>query len=223
VFAAGFWALPMGAGLYEWPCINGRLASKRIVLRKALVLPAQITFAKVSAKGSEGGISEGDQIARSFYDAVIAELAQRGVEVLPDPLTTAKDDAARYAVADLQARFDNVALQVRRKPIHVEKGEFTLGDRVAKFEPGAAADVLVFLRGTGQTLTPARMAIAVATGNGATQFRGDVTLVDAKTGEVLAFLRFNRSRDMTQKTGERFAQNMRRALHDVPLPMPPAR
>jgi hypothetical protein len=88
---------------------------------------------------------------------VAAELAQRGVEVLPDPLSNARDDAARYAVADLQARFDNVAVQVRKKPTHVDKGAFTLGDRVAKFEPGAPADVLVFLRASCRSRDAGRL------------------------------------------------------------------
>jgi len=104
----------------------------------------------------------------------------------------------------------------------VARGGFTLGDRVAKFEPGAAADVLVFLRGSGQVATVARTVIALATLRfPETEFRGEVTFVDAKTGEVLMFARFTRFRDMTTKTDERFTQTLRQALHDVPLPLPP--
>jgi hypothetical protein len=208
----------------EWPHVNEKLTSREVTIRKAVLLPAQVSFNKVGARGSEGGIPEADQIGASLYSAVSKELSLRGIEVLPNPLEQAKDDAAKYAIADLQARYDNVAVQVRRKPGRVAKGRFTLSDRVAKFEPGAAADTLVFIRGAGLMFTPGRKAIALATWGWAglvSQFRGEVAFVDAKTGEVLAFIRFSRSRDMTRKADERFRQGLREVLHDVPLPLPP--
>lgn len=208
----------------EWPRVNEKLKSKKVAIRKAVLLPAQVTFNIVGFKGVEGGIPERGRISGSFYLAVAKELSHRGIEVLPNPLEQAKDDAAKYAIADLQARFDNVEVQVRRKPGSVAKGRFTLGDRVATFEPGAAADTLVFIRGTGRKLTPGGEVIAFAIGGVhgmLPQFRGEVTFVDAKTGEVLALIRFSSSEDMTEKSDERFSQVLREALHDVPLPLPP--
>jgi hypothetical protein len=207
-----------------WPYVNKKLTSKSVIIRKAVLLPAQVAFSKVGVKGTEGGLPQGEQLGESFYAAVSKEMALRGIEVLPNPLEQAKDDAAKYAIADLQARYDNVRVQVRKRPGRVEKGQVTLDDRVAKFEPGAAADILVFIRGTGTVLTPGRKAIGLATWNWfslMSQFRGEVTFVDAKTGEVLAFLRFMDDRDMTQKSDERFRRSLREALHDVPLPLPP--
>ena len=218
-------AVPAAAGIHfdGYPHLNRKLTSNRVAIRKAIVLPAEVTFEEIGTRGSEGGLPEAGQIGKSFYTAAVRELAARGVEVLPNPLEQARDDGARYAVADLQSRFNNIRVQLNKKPGQVEKGRYTLGERAVKFEPGAAADALVFLRGTGIKLTPGRTALGVAMmGWGVSpEFRGDITLVDAKTGEVLAYLRFNRSRDMTVKTGDRFADNVRRALHDVPLPAPP--
>ncbi|HXB74821.1 MAG TPA: hypothetical protein VNY05_41705 [Candidatus Acidoferrales bacterium] len=210
----------------QFPHVNRKLTARGVTIHKAVLLPAQVTVNKIGVKGAEGGVPQAEQIGGSFYSAVSTELALRGIEVLPNPLEQAKDDAARYAIADLQARYDNVGVQVRRRPGSVEKGRFTLGDGVAKFEPGAAADILVFIRGTGHVLTSARKAIGLAEWNWIgmgrmSQFRGEVTFVDAKTGEVLALIRFARGRDMTVKSGERFSQSLREALHDVPLPLPP--
>jgi hypothetical protein len=207
----------------QWPRVNEKLKARKVIIRKAVLLPAQVAFNKVGTRGPEGGTPEADQIGASLYSAVSKELSRRGVEVLPNPLEEAKSDAAKYAVANLQARYDSVGVQVRRKPDRVAKGRFTLGDQVAKFEPGAAADALVFIRGAGLILTSARRAIALATGNWflMSQFFGEVAFVDAKTGEVLVFVRFTLYRDATRKSDERFSQSLRRALRDVPLPLPP--
>jgi hypothetical protein len=204
----------------ERPRISGQLASGQVAIRKALVLPAEVSFNKVGVKGSDGGIPEGDRIAEKLFLSVCEQLRARGVEVLPDP-RAATDDRARYALADLQARYDNVAVQIRRKPPRVDKNGFTLGDGVAKFEPGTAADVLVFLRGTGGSASRARQAMALAGVGGLSEFRGEVAIVDARTGAVLAFVRFIRARNMTQNTEERLAKNIQDALHDVPLPVGP--
>ena len=210
----------------QWQHVNKKLTSRQIAIRKVVLLPAQVSLNRIGTRGAEGGIAEGDQIAASFYAAVSKELSSRGVKVLPNPLGQAADDTAKYAVADLQIRYDSVAVQLRRKPGRVEKGAFTLGDRVAKFEPGGAADALVFIRGYGQVFTPGRKALAVMIGSPLSfieQFHGEVTLADSKTGEVLAFVRFVLLRNMTANTDPRLSRTLRLTLHDVPLPLPPLR
>jgi hypothetical protein len=221
---AGLWT----AGAVEWPKypaerprVSGKLASGQVAIRKALVMPAQVRFDKRGIKGSEGGIPEGDQIAEKLFLAVCEQLRARGVEVLPDPRSAAADDAARYALADLQARYDNVAVQIRRKPPRVDKDGFTLGDGVAKFGPGTAADILVFLRGDGTSASRARQAMTMVGVGGLSEFRGEVGIVDARTGAVLAFVRFIRARNMTKNTEERLGKNIQDALYDVPLPVGP--
>jgi hypothetical protein len=117
-------------------------------------------------------------------------------------------------------------VQLAKKPGGVEKGRYTLGDRVAKFEPGAGADALVFLRGAGYLPTPGRRAVAVVTFDlpgAAAMFQGDLTCVDAKTGEVLVFIRFIRARNITVNTEDRFTENMRISLQHVPFPLPPVK
>jgi hypothetical protein len=221
--------LLLGVMAYQaaaWPYLNPKVTSGKAAIRKAVVLPAQVTLTRIGAKGPEGGLPEADQIADAFYSAVAEELSHRGVEVAPNPLRNAKDDADRYTVADLQSRSDTVRVQIVKKPTGVEKGRYTLGDRVGKFEPAAGSDALVFLRGQGYLPTPGRKAVAIVLVNpfaATPTFHGDLTFVDAKTGEVLAFVQFTRTRNMTQKTEDRFAETLRISLQHVPFPLPPGK
>jgi len=222
-------ALLVSGAIYQaaaWPWLNPKVKAGQITIAKLVILPARVSFERTGAKGHEGGTQETDHIADAFYNAVSAELSRRGVHVASNTHDGADDDAARYAIADLQSRYDTIRVQLAKKPAGVEKGRYTLGDRVARFETGAEVDTLVFLRGQGYLPTPGRKAVAVATLNpfaAAPIFQGDLTFVDAKTGEVLVFLRFIRNRNMTEKTEDRFSETLRLALHDVPLPLPPGK
>jgi hypothetical protein len=215
-----------GNAFAAWPRLNDKLTAKdgKLTIRKVVILPAQVTFEKVGAKGSESSLPEGEQMAANFYSAVSKELAARGLAVLPNPMAEAKDDAARYAIADLQAKYDNIAVQLRRKSKRVKKGGFTLGDRVATFEPGAAADTLVFIRGTGVTFTKGRQAIGLATWNVFSvlaHFTGELAFVDARTGEVLAFVWFVSDPHISEKSQLHLANDLRNAIEPIPLPLPP--
>jgi hypothetical protein len=196
----------------EAPHVNVKLKGRSSTVRKALVLPALITFGKVGWNGDQSSFADSD------------EIASRGVEVLPNPMEAAPDDAARFAVVDLQSRYDNVAFQMHRSLGKVEKGGLTLGDRVATFGPGSNADVLVFLRGAGRVSSTARKAITLASKwMPETSFRGEILLVDARIGEILFFVRFLHYANVARKTEQHFAESVHRVMHDIPLPLPPAR
>src|ERR1700693_1670283 len=66
-------------------------------------------------------------------------------------------------------------------------------NRVARFAPALGFDALVFIGGRGQSRLP------VATFSLAA-FTIEVSLVDDRTGEVLAFVRFGLVRDVTHNT-----------------------
>jgi len=198
----------------EWPRISPKLKDKQVTIHKVVVLPAQVAYKKITFKGVEGGTEESDQIATSLCTAVTKELGVRGVDVLPNPLDAARTDTERYAIADLQTRYDTVSVQLRKNPGWVDHGRITLDDRVARFAPGSGSDALVFVRGSGANRAPMGSLSMMP-------FRAEVTFVDAKTGEVLAFVRFGVYRDVANKTDERLMHGLREAMHDVPLPAPP--
>ena len=99
-----------------------------------------------------------------------------------------KDTDLKYAVADLQKRFDEMFPQLQKKPKDIRKGRFTMGDEVAKLNPGGAADALVFVRGFGQVTTGGKAFLSALAG--AAAYSGTVyhiVVVDARTGSVLYY------------------------------------
>jgi len=208
--AGAIFALPVHA---EWPYFGPSLKTGRVALHKVVILPAQFAYKVIGLKGVKGGTEEGEQIGVNLASAVAAELARRGVEILPSPRDAAKTDSEKYAIADLETRYDTVGLLIRKKPGLIREGRLTLDDRVAGFAPGTGADALVFLRGHGE----ARQPIGAF---GTADLHIDVAFVGAKTGEVLGLVRFGIY--LSHKEIEnRLASGFREALHDLPLPLPP--
>jgi len=198
----------------QWPRINPKLKTGQIAIHAVLVLPAQVEYQIASLKDVHAGTQQADKVSASLYSAVCKELSLRGVSILKNAAEDAKTDAERYAMADLQSRYDTVAIQMRRKPGLVDRGNITLDDRVARFAAGAGSDALVFMRANGVNRRPFG---SLKYGSGLVE----VTFVDAKSGEVLALIRFSLMRDLTINTDERLTRGFREALHDVPLPLPP--
>lgn len=198
----------------ELPRVNQKLKTNQATIRKAVVLPVLVEYRKAGLHGVEGGAEDSDRIADELYGIVRAELAARGVEVAPNPLESARTEPERAAVAALQARYDTVAVQLRKQRRFVERGRLTLDDRVARFAPAAGSDTLVFVRGRGVRRV---LVSSLAT----TSFDVEVSLVDARSGEVLAFLVYSSVRDVAKRPKKGLVTGLRRALTRVPLPVPP--
>jgi hypothetical protein len=215
VAASFILASPLGA---EWPLISPDLKTGRVTLHKVLVLPAQIDYKVIGFKGvKERTEEEGERIAAKLYAVVSAELSARGVTVLPNPQESAKTDGERYAIADLQARYDAFGFQLRKKPGLIQQGKVTLDDRVAGFAPSQNTDALVFLRGYGNVREPVGSRIVSAGG-----FHISVGFVSSKTGEVLGLVRFTPG--FAHPDSEvRLAGDFRESLHDLPLPLGPTK
>ncbi|HUA64126.1 MAG TPA: hypothetical protein VML19_35610 [Verrucomicrobiae bacterium] len=207
-----FWGLMVAACIplarAQHPYLNKQLASKQVVIHRALVLPAMVDFTKLTLTGAEGRYANAERISAAFYAALCRELAARGVEVLPDPMGAAKTDAEKFAVVELQTRYDTVSLQLQKHPGWVKEGRVTLDDRVARFAPGAGADALVFVR--DHTVQK-----ALGTGDSVSE----VTFVDTKTGEVLAYVVFYPAVSASKDT--HIASDLHNAMHNLPLPLPP--
>jgi len=202
--------------------VHPRLQAGRLAIGKVVLLPPEIEFMRVGVKGPEGNSTESDQLARSLYSVLASELAARGVTVLPNPMASATSEA-KYAIANLQARYDSVRTQVSRKPTRVDDGHVTLGDGVATFEPAHGADALVLVRGAATQATKAKTAALLIGFGAVSSFQGDIGFVDARTGEVLVWTRINRLGDVSQDPADRLVNCTRNALRDVPLPAPAAR
>ncbi len=168
------------------------LKSGKKSIKNVLILPPETTLVKSGMKGSEPLVAESQAWGSGLSSVVAHKLSAKGFHVLEDPFTTAALDQnpdLKYALADLQARYDKLQVLLQKKPKDVRKGRFTLGDEVANFSPGAAADVLVFARAKGVLPTTGLKTFVVLTGMGITYSHAsvDISIVDAQTGTVLYF------------------------------------
>jgi hypothetical protein len=146
---------------------------------------------KHGVKGTEGMGKEAEEANTEMNAGVSAALTARGFSV-ETPFTEdalKSNDELRYAVADVQRRFDEIAIQLYKKHKDVRKGRFTLGDSVAVLNTKGTADALVIVRATGEKETKGKSfmtggLIGMAMSGNAT-FQSRVALVDAKNGDIL--------------------------------------
>jgi hypothetical protein len=186
------WCAPLDGAQFEHP----DLKSGKKVVQKVVILPAQVQVTKSGVKGAEPLIEESQQVEAALPGVVNKVFSERGCTVVENPFTPQaleKDQDLKYALADLQGKFDTLRKQLDQKPKDVRKGRFTLGDEVAKFNPGASADALVFVRGEGVISTGGKKAFATIfggiSGAAATADRLEVhiAVVDAQTGAILYY------------------------------------
>jgi len=170
--------------------INPKLVDKTVTIRSATILPAKVEITKESAKGSEMMVAESAEISASVMEAVGHALEKKQFTVVSNSFEPASmDDARKYTLADIQSRYDALLPKLFDKSKDIKKARFTLGDEVMLLNVHKDADVLVFIRGTGRVFTKGKTAFALVNifsfDYPFAQFT--VGLVDARTGEVLAF------------------------------------
>jgi hypothetical protein len=171
--------------------INPKLAEKKVTIRSAVILPAKVEITKESAKGSEMMVAESADISASVVEAVGHLLEQKKISVVTSPFepVTAMAESRKYALADIQTRYDALLPKLTGKSKDVKKARFTLGDEVMLLNVHNDADVLVFVRGTGRIFTKGKTAFSILNPFDFDYPLAQITVgvVDARSGEVLAF------------------------------------
>jgi hypothetical protein len=166
------------------------LQSGKKRVETVLILPPQGTVMKSGVKGNEALIGESRALEADLAGWAAGDLAVAGCTMLPNKLTEANlnlNPDLKYALSDLQTRFDKAWAEMMKKPKDMKKGRFTMGDDVANFSPGAAADALVFVRGQEQVFTRGKKLLGAMAGvyvpSAAVQMR--IALVDSQSGAIL--------------------------------------
>jgi hypothetical protein len=190
---AGFVLLMIAcnASLARAQFANPDFKSGKIVVRKVLILPPRASVTKSGMKGNETLIPE-SRMVEAALPAIIAEAMQeKGCTVLDSvfaPEALEKNQDLKFAVADIQDRFDALHKHVSEKPKDVRNGRFTMGDEVANFNPGAAADALVFVRAAGVVNTGGKKVLgAIAGVNEVDYILVDIAIVDSQSGAILYY------------------------------------
>ena len=175
---------------------NPDLKSGKIALHKVLILPPQAKVLKSGMKGGDSLVEESRAIETALPAIVAKALQDKGCTVLEnafDPGGLDKDQDLKYAVADIQSRFDSLREHMDKKPKDVRKGRYTMGDEVSKFNAGSAADALIFVRAEGVLFTGGKKAFATILGglSGAAATTNtiivNIAVVDAQSGAVLYY------------------------------------
>ena len=170
--------------------VNTKLVEKKITIRSATILPAKVEIMKESAKGSEMMVAESAEISANVMEAVGTALEKKQFTVVSNSFQpAAMDDTRKYTLADIQRRYDALLPKLFDKSKDIKKARFTLGDEVMLLNVHQDADVLVFIRGSGKVFTKGKTAFSLINifdfEYPYAQFT--VGLVDARSGEVLAF------------------------------------
>ncbi len=191
-----------GALLFFFPlCAQGgataqylhpKLSTRQTTIRNVVILPPKVQIVKQGVKGSESMIEESEKVSSAVGELVAQALQKKKIAILNSPVTTqtsAADNDRKYVLADVQSRYDALLPKMVKKPKNVKQGRFTLGDEVATLNVDKNADALVFIRGQGTKLTKGKQVLSILNPL-AFSFPFvfiTVCVVDAHTGEVLAF------------------------------------
>jgi hypothetical protein len=177
------------AGKVEAQYLHPKIVEKKVTIRSAVILPAKVEIMKESAKGSEMMVAQSADISKGVMEAVDQALKEKKISVVANSFEpSALDDSRKYQLADIQTRYDALLPKLVKKSKDVKKARFTLGDEVMLLNVHKDADVIVFIRGQGRVFTKGKTAFSILS------FSLDfplatitVGIVDARSGEVLAF------------------------------------
>ena len=168
------------------------LKSGKKVIKTVMILPPAASLVKSGMKGNEPLVAESQALESGLSSIVREALSNKGYNIVQNDLgPTALDQNPdlKYALSDLQTRYDKLQVLLNKKPKDVRTGRYSLGDEVANFSPAANADALVFVRARGIVRTTGQKAFVVLTGMGyvSNHVALDISIVDAQSGAILYF------------------------------------
>lgn len=219
-FLFGFMAVVLiGASLQAKEFAHPSL-KKRATIGKVVILPPIAAVTKSGMKGEESMVDESDQLAVQLGSMVEKSLTQRGIEVQASPFAEEElkdDETVRFALTDLQSRYDNLAEVLHRKLKDVKKGRFSLGDELAANYPGALPDVLVFIRTYGTVLTGGKKTFGwLVTGAVSDNSVSYISFVDAVSGDVLFVSRLVRAGNVAKNPEKVLAKAIAKSFRKLP-------
>lgn len=193
---AGIFILFMLPGTLAAQYQSPDLKTGKKLIKNILILPPEASILKSSMKGSEPLVAESHALENGLSLVVGQALSGKGCNILQDAFGADKLDQnsyLKYALSDLQARYDKLQILLSKKPKGVQTSRFSVGDEVANFSSGAAADGLVFVRAKGVVPTAGLKTFVVLTGMGFTRnyAKVNISVVDAQSGTILYFSKPN--------------------------------
>ena len=171
---------------------NPRVTQGAFPIRRACMMPAEGKLTKIGMKGSEGMTKEAEEWNAALQNLVEGHLKSAGIELQSAAnagTSSASDDEIRQVILQLEQKYNEISTQINRHPKDIAKSRFTLGDEVSLLPCAATSDVVVFVRGEGQTVTEGKATMTFLVGGALPSAVLVLTMADAKTGEILACVR----------------------------------
>ena len=195
----------------SWSYEHPKVKSGEFAIRSACMIPAEGKLSKTGVKGQEAMSKQSDEWSTNLQNLVEAHLKSAAVEVMPAIGTGgsgASDDEIRQIVLQIEQKYDDISSKLNKKPKDIGKSRFTLGDQISLLPCSAKSDVLVFVEGEGQVLTGGKKTMGLlfggAAASGATLI---LTMADAKTGEIILFVRLENA----SSAGQQFMDDSEKA------------
>lgn len=169
--------------------LHPKIAKKETTIRNVVVLPARVEIVRDSMKGPEGMAAESETVSDRVAKMVSDALAKKQVTTLEGPVSATGDGEVqqKYNIADIQSRYDDLLPKIKKKRSDVKKARFTMGDEVLNLNLDKNADAIVFIRGQGQKQTSGKTAFRLFVGGMPAYLMVNISIVDARTGEVLLY------------------------------------
>ncbi len=206
--------------------LNAKIV-KQHQINRIIVLPAKVSIVKVGIKGTEPMEKETAEAKPLFEKTVAKVLQEKKFVVLEgdfNPETLEDNEKMKYALADLQTNFDELNMKIARKNKDIEKGRFSLGDKVLLVNQDDQADAFVFIRAAGHQSTKGKKAFALLTLNAAAAMMAfpmcsiQMTVVDARSGEVLAQTTALTMGDVIKNTDKALTKPLTKSLKKLSSP-----
>ena len=169
--------------------LHPKITKKETTIRNVVVLPAKVEIVRDSMKGPEGMAAESEVVSDRVAKMVSDALSKKQVGTLSGPVSGPGegDSQQKYNVADIQSRYDDLLPKIMKKRSDVKKARFTMGDEVLNLNLDKNADAIVFIRGKGQKQTSGKTAFRMLVGGVPAYLQINISIIDARTGEVLLY------------------------------------
>jgi hypothetical protein len=186
--------------------VSPKLESGADAIHSVCVVPGEMQLTKAGMKGKEGMEKESEKWGNVLQGVVETHLKDADVQVVSSAISPDQLDAnpeAQELVLQVQKKYDSVATQLEKYAKDIKKDRFTLGDEVAILPCSAKSDALVFFHAEGEVQTGGKKAFTALVGGHPEEANLRISLVDSKTGDVLALIHIGRAGDRFEKNPEK--------------------
>jgi len=197
-----------------------KITSGKFPIHSACMMPPQGQLTRIGLKGAERMTTESEAWAATLEHMVESHLESEGIAIssASNPLSSgASGDEIRSVINQVEQKFSSVSPLIRKKPGALEKSAYTLGDQVGTLPCSENSDILVFVQGAGQMITEARGAVTMLAGGPDEDAVLFVTIADAKTGEIVAFIQVYPSDASLLDAESAFGQKLHQQLTDMKI------